>query len=48
VKGRTFTTITPLENHVQRIEEIARMIGGKDITTATLNHANELLDHTIS
>ena len=42
VKGRTLTTITPLDD-TGRVEEIARMLGGVDITAATLNHARELL-----
>ena len=44
VKGRTLTTITPLDD-TGRVEEIARMLGGVDITAATLNHARELLKH---
>ncbi len=40
--GRTHTTITPL-NADERVEEIARMLGGEKITTTTLNHAKELL-----
>ena len=43
---RTFTNIVPLETPDQRVEEIARMIGGKDITTATLTHAIELLEQS--
>ncbi len=42
--GRTYTTILPLTEKAARIEEIARMIGGSDITPATLSHARELLD----
>lgn len=30
-------------NHSERIEEIARMIGGVEITKATLNHAEEMI-----
>jgi DNA repair protein RecN (Recombination protein N) len=48
VKDRTFTTILPLKESKQRVEEIARMIGGKEITNATLRHAKELLDQTLS
>lgn len=40
--GRTYTDITPL-NAEQRIEEIARMIGGEQITETTLAHAQEML-----
>jgi DNA repair protein RecN (Recombination protein N) len=43
-QGRTFTTIVPLEDEAERVEEIARMIGGTTITTATRAHAQELLD----
>ncbi len=42
--GRTFTTIVPLAETKQRVEEIARMIGGASITDTTLNHARELLE----
>jgi DNA repair protein RecN (Recombination protein N) len=42
VKGRTATTIARLEE-TQRVEEIARMLGGLEITPATLAHARELL-----
>ncbi len=40
--GRTFTTIVPL-GRKKRTEEIARMLGGKNLTQVTLQHANELL-----
>ncbi len=42
--GRTFTVIVPLEQETERIEELARMIGGSTITPATLSHAKELLE----
>jgi DNA repair protein RecN (Recombination protein N) len=42
IKGRTQTTITPL-NPEERVEEIARMLGGETITAATLSHAREML-----
>ncbi|MBU8910303.1 MAG: DNA repair protein RecN [Desulfobacterales bacterium] len=48
IDGRTFTTIIPLAEENARIEEIARMIGGASITEATLTHARELLDQTLS
>lgn len=41
--GRTFTKIKPLDSSV-RAEEIARMLGGKDLTNVTLQHAGELLE----
>lgn len=48
VNDRTCTTIVPLSQEKARIEEIARMIGGSDITDATLTHAKELLAHALS
>jgi len=39
---RTFTEITCLED-ILRTEEIARMLGGKDLTNVTLQHAQEML-----
>jgi len=44
IDGRTFTVIVPLERESERIEELARMIGGSTITPATLSHAKELLE----
>ncbi len=46
--GRTFTSIVPLTGMDDRIKEIARMIGGAQITDATLAHAKELLTQTAS
>jgi DNA repair protein RecN (Recombination protein N) len=44
VKGqRTMTKVQTL-NKKQRSEEIARMLGGKEITELTLQHATELLE----
>ena len=40
--GRTRTKIQPLDKD-QRVEELARMLGGVEITQATLAHARELL-----
>jgi DNA repair protein RecN (Recombination protein N) len=42
--GRTFTQISPLDGS-ERTEEIARMLGGKDLTKVTLRHAQELLNN---
>lgn len=42
--GRTKTTIVPLDD-ADRIQELARMLGGVSITRATLAHARELLDN---
>ncbi|MFO7604355.1 MAG: DNA repair protein RecN, partial [Gammaproteobacteria bacterium] len=39
----TVTSITPL-NEVQRIDEVARMLGGMEITAQTLSHAREMLE----
>jgi DNA repair protein RecN (Recombination protein N) len=39
---RTLTRITPVEGDA-RAEEIARMLGGKDLTSVTLQHAREML-----
>lgn len=39
---QTFTNIRPL-NETQRTEEIARMLGGVEITQHTLDHAQEML-----
>ena len=41
--GRTKTAITPL-NENERVEEIARMLGGEEITRATIAHAREMLE----
>ena len=40
--GRTLTAIQPL-NEEDRYKEIARMLGGEEITQTTLDHARELL-----
>jgi DNA repair protein RecN (Recombination protein N) len=41
-EGRTRTAITPVEGDA-RAEEVARMLGGKDLTSVTLRHAREML-----
>lgn len=41
-KGRTRTTIIPLGDE-ERVEELARMLGGKTITAKTRAHAREML-----
>jgi DNA repair protein RecN (Recombination protein N) len=43
VNGRTCTDIVPLGSLEERVEEIARMMGGAQITDATRIHARELL-----
>ncbi|MGP4763456.1 hypothetical protein ACTXP8_27175, partial [Klebsiella pneumoniae] len=40
--GSTETTMTPLDRE-QRIQELARLLGGDTITTNTLANARELL-----
>ena len=42
-RGRTITGIRPLDDK-ERVKEIARMLGGVEITRATLDHAHEMLD----
>lgn len=42
-KGQTYTDITPLSPG-DRIGEVARMLGGVEITEKTLAHAREMLD----
>ncbi len=41
---QTFTQVTEL-SHQERIEELARMLGGLTLTQHTLKHAKEMLDH---
>ncbi len=43
--GRTFTEVELLDAE-KRPEELARMLGGKDSTNVTLQHAKELLEQT--
>ena len=42
--GRTYTTVTPLD-HAGRAREVARIIGGANITETTLRSAEEMLSH---
>ncbi|MBO5322612.1 MAG: DNA repair protein RecN [Oscillospiraceae bacterium] len=42
--GRTYTTVTPLDRD-GRIREVARIIGGANITETTLKSAEEMLSH---
>jgi DNA repair protein RecN (Recombination protein N) len=42
VNNRTFTNIRKLD-YEGRLQELARMLGGKDTTGAAMNHAKELL-----
>ena len=48
INERTCTSIVSLKEETERIEEIARMIGGTSISNATLTHARELLDQASS
>ena len=41
--GRTHTQVVPLDK-AARIEELARMLGGRDTTSVALRHAKELLE----
>ncbi len=41
--GRTHTQVVPLDKPA-RVEELARMLGGRDTTSVALRHAAELLD----
>ena len=43
--GRTYTEVQLLDEE-SRPEEIARMLGGKDSTNVTLQHAKEMLDNS--
>lgn len=43
--GRTFTEVRLLDEQT-RAEELARMLGGKNSTTVTLQHAKEMLEQT--
>jgi len=45
--GRTCTAIAPIEGEA-RAEEVARMLGGKDLTSVTLRHAREMLHLPLS
>jgi DNA repair protein RecN (Recombination protein N) len=45
--GQTFTRVKPLVEK-ERVEELARMQGGVEITTHALNHAKELLQRAAS
>lgn len=43
--GRTRTRIAPITGK-ERVEEVARMLGGRDLTSVTLKHAGEMLAAT--
>ena len=41
--GRTRTTLRPLDD-AERVRELARMLGGVEMTQATLDHAREMFE----
>jgi DNA repair protein RecN (Recombination protein N) len=41
--GRTSTEVQPLAEK-DRVEEVARMLGGRDLTSVTLKHAREMIE----
>ncbi len=43
VSARTSTSVSELSDHI-RIEELARMLGGVEVTEKTRHHAQEMLD----
>ncbi len=43
-QGRTFTVVNPLDRDA-RVHELARIIGGVNITEAALSHARDMLDN---
>jgi DNA repair protein RecN (Recombination protein N) len=40
---RTLTEVSRLDKP-SRVDEVARMLGGKDLTSVTLKHAREMID----
>ncbi|MCF6248890.1 MAG: DNA repair protein RecN [Desulfobacula sp.] len=48
INDRTCTRIVPLKDKQDRVDEIARMIGGAHISQATRTHAKELLEQVVS
>jgi len=43
VKAETYTQVTPLEE-TERVEELARMLGGTEITDTSRSHAREMME----
>ena len=43
--GKTYTSVSPLD-HEGRRNELARIIGGVEITKATLDYAEEMLSQS--
>ena len=48
VNDRTATSILPLASMDERVDEIARMIGGSKITDTTRSHAREMLEKALA
>jgi DNA repair protein RecN (Recombination protein N) len=46
IGDRTVTTVVPLTPE-ERVEEIARMLGGVEMTDAVIRHAREMLAHSL-
>jgi len=46
-EGRTFTGLVALEGE-QRVEEMARMLGGAQVTERTLEHAREIIGQSVT
>ena len=46
VKGRTVTDVHPIDGP-ERIEEVARMLGGATITDTTRKHAREMVKQSL-
>ena len=44
VEGRTVTKVVRLDDE-ERIDELARMLGGKKVTTSAREHARALIEH---
>jgi DNA repair protein RecN (Recombination protein N) len=42
-KGRTLSEVRVLEEEKERCQEVARMLGGEELTPIALQHARELL-----
>lgn len=42
-EGRTVTTVSRLDDQ-ERVEEVARMLGGRELTSLSISHAEEMID----
>jgi DNA repair protein RecN (Recombination protein N) len=45
-RGRTTTEVVPLGSE-ERVEEIARMLGGETLTETTRHHAREMVNQNL-